>query len=398
MGGPLAGVKVVELAGRGPGPFGAMLLADLGAEVVRVCRVSDVDVSGEAPEGGIARMINGRRQIDLVTRGRRSVAVDLKHPDGLCVVRRLVSQADVFVEGFRPGVAERLGIGPSVCLELNPRLVYAQITGWGQDGPYAHTPGHDINYVALAGALDPLRRRDGSPPAPPLNLLGDYGGGGMLLAVGVLAALVERQRSGLGQVVDAAMVDGSALLTTFIYGLRAGGAWRDERGVNLLDGGAPFYDTYATADGGHVAVGAIEPKFYAELLAGLGLSDVGLPAQMDVSGWPVLRERFTRAFASRGRDEWAAVFEGTDACVAPVLSPAEAGDHRHNQARMVFTEICGVRQPTPAPRFSRSKTSLPAAPAQPGADVDGVLGGSGPWALGLGPKRLASLRAAGVIG
>ena len=382
--GPLEGITVIEVASLAPAPFGCMILSDLGADVLRVERPEACGPGATAP-------------VDPLIRGRRSIGLNLKDPAGVDLLLRLAERADVLAEGFRPGVAERLGFGPEDCAARNPGLIYARMTGWGQDGPLAPTAGHDINYIAISGALYPIGRA-GERPVPPLNLVGDFGGGGMLLAVGVLAALVERHRSGLGQVVDAAMVDGSALLTTFIYGLRAGGAWRDERGVNLLDGGAPFYDTYATADGGHVAVGAIEPKFYAELLAGLGLSDVGLPAQMDVSGWPVLRERFTRAFASRGRDEWAAVFEGTDACVAPVLSPAEAGDHRHNQARMVFTEICGVRQPTPAPRFSRSKTSLPAAPAQPGADVDGVLGGSGPWALGLGPKRLASLRAAGVIG
>ena len=257
MGGPLAGVRAVELAGRGPGPFGAMMLADLGAEVIRVCRVEDVaSGDGGADEaGGIERMIAGRRRIDLVTRGRRSIAVDLKHPDGLAAVHRLIERADVLVEGFRPGVAERLGIGPSVCLELNPRLVYARITGWGQDGPYASTPGHDINYVALAGALDPLRSGPGAAPMPPLNMLGDYGGGGMLLAVGILSALVERSRSGRGQVVDAAMIDGVALLTTLFHGMRAEGLWSDTPGTNVLDLGAPFYNVYETGDGRHVTIG-----------------------------------------------------------------------------------------------------------------------------------------------
>ena len=375
MGGPLAGVKVVELAGRGPGPFGAMLLADLGAEVVRVCRVSDVtaDVSGEAPEGGIARMINGRRQIDLVTRGRRSVAVDLKHPDGLCVVRRLVSQADVFVEGFRPGVAERLGIGPSVCLELNPRLVYAQITGWGQDGPYAHTPGHDINYVALAGALDPLRRRDGSPPAPPLNLLGDYGGGGMLLAVGVLAALVERSRSGRGQVIDAAMVDGVALLTTLLHGMRAEGLWSDTPGTNVLDLGAPFYNVYETADGRYVTIGCGEPQFYASLLRRLGLPSSLLDAQADAGSWPSARAALADVFKTKTLAEWRALLEGTDTCFAPVLTLGEAPAHPHNVSRGTFTSVDGVIQPAAAPRFSRTPGAAGAAPGSPGADTLRVL-------------------------
>jgi len=302
-----------------------------------------------------------------------------------------VEEADGFVEGFRPGVAERLGVGPEACLARNRRLVYGRMTGWGQDGPMAAMAGHDIDYIAIGGALWSLGRAD-SAPVPPLNLVGDFGGGGMLLAIGILAALVEREHSGLGQVVDAAMVDGSALLTSFIYGLRARGGWRDERGVNLLDGGAPFYDTYETADGKYVAVGALEPQFYAALLAGLGLDGAELPAQLDPSGWPVLRARFAEVFAQRSRDEWASVFAGTDACVAPVLSPAEAASHPHNVARGAFTEIGGVSQPAPAPRFGRSEVPVPAAPRRPGADTDAILS-----QLGLGAEQISDLRASGVV-
>jgi alpha-methylacyl-CoA racemase len=289
-------------------------------------------------------------------------------------------------------VAERLGIGPQVCAGRNPRLVFARMTGWGQHGPLAGIAGHDIDYIGVSGALYPIGR-EGQRPVPPLNLVGDFGGGGMLLALGVLAALLERQRSGLGQVVDAAMVDGSALLSSFLYGLRASGAWQDARGVNLLDGGAPFYDTYETADGQYVAVGALEPKFYAELLAGLGLDDADLPGQYDRAGWPVLRERFAAAFLRRTRDEWAAAFAGSDACVAPVLSPAEAPAHPYNAARGTFVELAGVVQPAPAPRFGRSPAGRPSPPRRPGADTDAVLAG-----LGHAPAEIAALRARGVVG
>jgi alpha-methylacyl-CoA racemase len=355
-----------------------MILSDLGADVLRVERPQSCRPGLPAP-------------VDPLTRGRRSIGLNLKDQDGLDLLLRLVEGADVLVEGFRPGVTERLGFGPDVCAARNPRLVYARMTGWGQDGPLAPTAGHDIDYIAISGALHPIGRA-GERPVPPLNLVGDFGGGGMLLAVGVLAALVERQRSALGQVVDAAMVDGSALLSSFIYGLRARGAWRDERGVNLLDGGAPFYDTYATADGRYVAVGALEPQFYAALLAGLGLADAGLPAQMDVAAWPVLRERFTEVFAGRTRDEWAEVFAGTDACVAPVLSPAEVAQHPHNAARAVFAEVGGVSQPQPAPRFARTSAGQPQPPVRPGADTDAVLG-----ELGLAEADIAGLRGRGVV-
>jgi alpha-methylacyl-CoA racemase len=289
-------------------------------------------------------------------------------------------------------VAERLGFGPHVCADRNPRLVYARMTGWGQEGPLALAAGHDIDYIAVSGALHPIGRA-GERPVPPLNLVGDFGGGGLLLALGVLAALLERERSGLGQVVDAAMVDGSALLTSFLYGLRAAGAWQDERGVNLLDGGAPFYDTYRTADGRYVAVGALEPKFYAELLAGLGLSADDLPGQYDRAGWPVLRQRFAELFATRTRDQWAEAFTGSDACVAPVLSPAEAPDHPHNAARGTFADVGGLVQPAPAPRFGRSTAGPPSPPPRPGADTDTVLA-----ALGCSPDEITALRAAGTVG
>jgi crotonobetainyl-CoA:carnitine CoA-transferase CaiB-like acyl-CoA transferase len=345
--GPLAGVRVVELAGLAPGPFGCMVLADLGADVVRVDRPSS-----PSPDGPIQR-------------GRRATVLDLKSAGGVADLLRLVDRADVLVEGYRPGVAERLGFGPPVCLGRNPRLVYARMTGWGQDGPLAARAGHDIDYLAVSGALEPLGPADSRPHAP-MNLLGDFGGGGMLLAVGVLAALLERERSGVGQVVDAAMVDGSALLTTFLHGMLAAGAWTGARGRNLLDGGAPFYDTYRTADGGYMAVGALEPAFYAALLAGLGLDgDADLPDQYDRAGWPELRRRFAERFAQRSRAEWTVIFADVDACVTPVLAPTEAYRHPHNAARRTFVEVGGIRQPAPAPRFSRTPPAVPHPAAGP---------------------------------
>jgi alpha-methylacyl-CoA racemase len=376
--GPLDGIAVIELASLAPAPFGCMILADLGADVLRVERPGSCDPAGPAP-------------VDPLTRGRRSIGLNLKDPAGVDLLLRLAESADVLVEGFRPGVAERLGFGPAVCAERNPALIFARMTGWGQDGPLASAVGHDIDYIAISGALHPIGR-SGERPVPPLNLVGDFGGGGMLLAVGVLAALLERQRSGLGQVVDVAMVDGSALLTSFIYGLRARGAWRDERGANLLDGAAPFYDTYATADGRYVAVGALEPQFYAALLAGLGLAGADLPAQLDMAGWPALRERFTEIFATRTRDEWVAVFDGTDACVAPVLAATEVAGHPHNAARGVFTTVGGILQPAPAPRFGRSAAGPTAPTVRPGADTDDVLAG-----LGLAPGQITGLRESGVV-
>jgi alpha-methylacyl-CoA racemase len=371
--GPLSGCRVVELAGIGPGPFAGMILADLGAEVVRVDRPA-------------AREQARADQFDVLGRGKKSVVLDLKRPDAVAAVLDLVAGADVLIEGYRPGVTERLGLGPARCLARNPRLVYGRMTGWGQDGPLAAAAGHDIDYIAVAGSLDPIGRA-GERPVPPLNLVGDFGGGGMLLAVGVLAALLERERSGRGQVVDAAMVDGSALLATFIHGLRASGAWRDQRGSNLLDGGAPFYDTYRTADGKFVAVGALEAKFYAELLDRLGLDVSDLPPQLDPAGWPALRERLTAAFAARTQAEWTEVFGGSDACVTPVLSMADAPEHPHNVARSTFIEVGGVRQPAPAPRFSRTPAAVPDPPPVPGSDTEAVL-----TSLGYSPAEIADLR------
>jgi len=353
--GPLRGVRVVELAGIGPGPYACMLLADLGAEVLRV------DRPGAGPGPG---------RSDLLGRGRRSVALDLKRPEAAEVVLRLVERADALVEGFRPGVAERLGVGPAECLARNPRLVYGRMTGWGQQGPLAPRVGHDINYIGLTGALAAVGEA-GRKPVPPLNLVADFGGGAMFLVLGVLAALVERAGSGRGQVVDAAMVDGVTSLLTLFYGLRAGGQWRDERGSNALDGGAPFYDTYECADGRYVAVGALEPQFWAALVDTLGLAD--LPGQLDVARWPELRARLAEVFATRSRDEWATVFAEVDACVTPVLTLGEAPGHPHLAARGTVVEHGGVRQPAPAPRFSRTPGALGAPPTMPGTDTRAAL-------------------------
>jgi alpha-methylacyl-CoA racemase len=358
-GGPLAGLKVVELAGIGPGPHAAMILADLGADVVRVDR----------PSGGL--QLGTPDAPDPTLRGRRRVTADLKDPAGRDTVLRLVEQADVLLEGYRPGVTERLGVGPADCLTRNPRLVYARMTGWGQDGPLAARAGHDINYISLTGALHAIGRA-GERPVPPLNLVGDFGGGSMLLVVGVLAALWEAQRSGEGQVVDAAMVDGVSTLAQMVWGLRAQGMWTDGREENVLDGHSPFYDTYTCADGRHVAVGALEPQFYAALLTGLGLDGEDLPAQYDRAGWPALRTRFTEVFAGRTRDEWTAVFTGTDACVTPVLAFGEVAQHPHLAARGTIVERDGVPQAAPAPRFSRTAAVLPGAPTAP-EPVDQVL-------------------------
>lgn len=340
----LAGIRVVELAGLAPAPFGCMILADLGADVVLIDRPG-----GTGPVGPLQR-------------GRRAVTLDLKSEHGRSELLSLIAKADVLVEGYRPGVAERLGFGPADCEKINSRLVYARMTGWGQDGPLAKSAGHDIDYIAIAGALEPLGR-PGERPHAPINLLGDFAGGGMLLAVGILAALLERTGSGRGQVVDAAMVDGSSLLMTFLHGFLADGKWPAPRGGNLLDGGAPFYDTYETSDGGFLAVGALEPQFYQALLTGLDLDgDPDLPAQFDHASWPELRRRFTNRFRERTRAEWTAVFATLDACVSPVLSLREAPGHPHNVARRAFIEVDGVVQPAPAPRFTRSRSEDPRPP------------------------------------
>jgi alpha-methylacyl-CoA racemase len=342
--GPLSGVRVLELAGIGPGPFCAMMLADQGASVLRIDR----------PGGG-----PDRPERELLNRGRRSAMLDLKHPRAVDALLRLVDTADVLLEGFRPGVTERMGVGPDTCLGRNPRLVYARMTGWGQQGPLSATAGHDIGYIARTGALHALGRA-GGPPQFPANLLGDFGGGGMVMAFGICAALVERAASGRGQVVDAAIVDGVASLLAMPLMLMAQGMWRDERGVNLLDGGVPWYDVYQTADGKWMAVGALEPRFYAELVSRLGLTD--LPDRHDPGNWPELRERLSARFSERTRDEWAAVFAGSDACVEPVLSLHEAAADPHLAARGTYVTGDGIIQPSPAPRFSRTPGQLPEPP------------------------------------
>ena len=358
--GPLEGKKIIEIAGIGPGPFCAMVLSDLGAEVIRVDRVSAVPDEFPATPG-----------VDLLNRGRKSVAFDLKNQEGIRALLRLVEEADAFIEGFRPGVAERLGIGPEVCLERNPRLVYGRMTGWGQTGPYSNMAGHDINYIALSGVLGTIGR-EGEPPVPPVNLVGDFGGGGMLLALGICAAFVEVQTSGKGQVVDAAMTDGSALLATMIHTFLSMGVWGD-RGTNMLDTGAPFYDVYECADGEYISLGSIEPQFYAELLRITGLDQEELPKQMDRSQWPKMKLKIAETIRSKTRDQWVELMEGTDVCFAPVLSPSEACAHPHNVERETFVEVGGVKQPAPAPRFSRTPGVIDGPPPHPGEHTEEVL-------------------------
>ncbi len=378
--GPLAGVKIVEIAGIGPGPFCAMMLADMGADVIRVDRAGNV--RGGDPDVPPA---------DLINRGRRSIGVDLKSPAGVETVLRLVEAADGLIEGFRPGVAERLGIGPDECLARNPAIAYGRMTGWGQDGPYAPTAGHDINYISLAGALEPMGRR-GEAPVPPLNLVGDFGGGGMYLAFGLVCAILEARGSGQGQVVDAAMVDGAASLMTFFHGFRAMGIWNDERGTNMLDTGAHYYDVYECRDGAYVSIGSIEPQFYAELRDKLGLDDPKWDAQMSRSEWPALKEELATIFRTRTRDEWCELLEGSDVCFAPVLTMAEAPEHPHNVARGTFTEVAGITQPRPAPRFSRTDGSIRRPPPHAGQHTDEVLAD-----YGFEAAEVASLRDAGAI-
>lgn len=378
--GPLEGIRLIELAGLGPAPFAGMMLADAGADIIRIDRINRAVYPP-----------NQEAHVDLMNRGRRSVAVDLKNPEGVELVLRLVEHADGLMEGFRPGVAERIGLGPDACLARNPTLVYGRMTGWGQEGPMAQAAGHDIDYIALAGALEPIGRA-GERPLPPLNLVGDFGGGGMLLAFGMLAAVISAQRTGSGQVVDAAMVDGAASLMTMTYTLRAAGMWPGPRGTNLLDTGAHFYEVYKTADGGYMAVGAIESQFYAELIRLLGLEGEELPAQMDRDAWPGMKERFARLFASKTRAEWEAVFDGTDACVAPVLSMSEAPEHPHNRFRETFTEVAGVVQPSPSPRFTRTPGSIRTPPPQPGQYGDEALA---EW--GLTGEEISDLRSARAI-
>jgi alpha-methylacyl-CoA racemase len=376
--GPLTGLTVIELAGLAPAPFACTILADLGAEVIRVDRVT--------PGADVLAF-----DYDPLMRGRRSIGVDTKTAEGVELVLRLAEQADVLIEGFRPGVAERMGLGPADVHARNPRLVYGRITGWGQDGPLAQRAGHDINYIGLAGALEPIGR-SGERPVPPLNLVGDFGGGGLYLAMGVLAALYERNLSGKGQVVDASMVDGAAMLTTHLHGLRAAGVWPAGRGENLLDGGAPFYDTYETADGRYVAVGAIEMRFWHCLLEVLGLDAEQLPSRLDSSRWPELRAILAKEIGKHTRDELAAMAEGTDACLTPVLSPWEAAEHPHNAARETFVDVGGVVQPAPGPKFDRTPPGPPEPPHEKGADTVEVL-----TRLGLDATRIGRLQEAGVV-
>ncbi len=379
MSGPLEGVRIVELAAIGPAPYGVMLLADLGAEVIRVDRAA----AARGALGAEASMVG-------LSRNRRSIAIDLKAVAGIELATALIATADVVVEGFRPGVAERLGLGPEVLCERHPRLVYARMTGWGQDGPLAPRAGHDLDYAALTGALHTVGRAD-TPPPPPVNYLADFGGGGTFLALGVLAALFERERSGAGQVVDAAMIDGTASLTAFLHGLLAIGGWSNEREANLLDGGAPYYDTYTCADGRYLAVGALEPAFFAAFCAGIGVDPEEVP-QHDRAQWPAQRERFAAIIATRTRDEWAEVFDGTDACVAPVLDLEEAPRHPHHVARGTYTEAFGSVQPSPAPRLSRTPGAIDRPPPRPGEHTEQILD-----ELGVDEDARWALRSTGII-
>jgi alpha-methylacyl-CoA racemase len=386
--GPLSGIKIIELAGIGPAPFTCMMLADAGAQVLRLERA----MPGAVEAGEEFARSGAGSYWDLLNRSRPSVGIDLKNPDALELVLGLVEQADGLIEGFRPGVAERLGVGPEDCFARNKRLVYGRMTGWGQDGPMASMAGHDIDYIAIGGALWPLGRAD-SAPVPPLNLVGDFGGGGMLLAFGMVAALLEAARSGEGQVVDAAMVDGAATLMTMIHAFHRHGLWGDQRGANMLDTGAPFYEVYETSDGKWMAVGGIEAQFYAELIKGLGLEgDSSLPPQMSREQWPAMKARFGEIFKTKTRDEWSAIFDGTDACVVPVLSPWEANRHPHNVARSTFVEVGGAVQPAPSPRFSRTPSAISSPPSPPGADT---ISGLVEW--GVSEDVVTKLRESGAL-
>jgi len=380
MSGPLTGVKVLEIAGIGPGPFCGMLLADMGADVLRVDRLQSSDLG-----------LPVEPKYDIMSRGRRSIALDLKQPESVAMVLDWAAKADALIEGFRPGVTERLGLGPGACLARNPRLVYGRITGWGQDGPLAQAAGHDINYIALSGALHAIGRK-GEAPVPPLNLLGDFGGGGMVLAFGIACALYEARASGKGQVIDAAMTEGTASLMAMFYGRMAAGHWRDQRGVNVLDTGAPWYDVYETADGKHVAIGSIEGRFYAELLARLRLDPATLPGQFEYKRWPELRAAFTAAFKSKTRDEWCREMEATDVCFAPVLSLAEAPQHPHNRARSAFIDVDGVTQPAPAPRYSRTPGAIARGAPRRGEGGAQALAG---W--GFGKTEIDGFRSRGAL-
>lgn len=379
--GVLSGYKIVEFAGIGPAPMCAMLLADMGAEVLRIDRAEDAKL-------GISMDV----KYSLLNRGRRSVAIDLKRPEGRAAAMRLVEKGDAILEGFRPGVMERLELGPDECLKRNPRLVYGRMTGWGQTGPLAHAAGHDINYIALSGVLASIGRT-GQAPVPPLNLVGDFGGGGLYLALGVVAGLLEAQKSGKGQVIDVAMVDGAASLLTAVYGMHAAGMWVDRRGENILDTGSHFYDVYETSDGEYVAIGSIEGKFYAELLRLTGLEGQELPRQMDRTQWPALKKKLAEVFKAKTRAEWCKIMEGSEVCFAPVLNMAEAPKHPHNVQRGTFVEVEGVPQPAPAPRFSRTPSAIQRPPARPGEHTEEALR---EW--GFSAAELEKLRGAGAIG
>lgn len=378
--GPLSGIRIIEMVGIGPAPFAAMMLADLGAEVVRIARPGPSDTGIRRPP-----------RFDLVARGKRTLTLDLKKPEAVACLLDLVETSDALIEGFRPGVMEKLGLGPDVCLQRNPRFVFGRVTGWGQDGPAAKTAGHDVNYLALAGMLDMIGH-EGERPVPPLNIIADYAGGSMMLIAGLLSALLHASRTGEGQVVDAAMVDGVALLGTAMTGLRAAGMHNGPRGTNILDGGAPYYDVYACADGRHLALGAIEPKFQAVLLSGLGFDPATFPDLSDKANWPEGRRRIAARIAERSRDEWAAVFADGDACASPVLAHEEAASHPHNAARANHVEIAGVRQPAPAPRFSKTVPPLPEPPECEASDGDVLR------SLGFDEKRIANLIETGAVG
>jgi alpha-methylacyl-CoA racemase len=380
MMGPLKGFKVIELAGIGPAPMCAMLLSDLGADVLRIDRLADAGLGISMPT-----------KFSLLNRGRRSVALDLKRPEATAAILRLVENADALIEGFRPGVMERLGLGPDVCLARNSRLVYGRMTGWGQDGPLAQAAGHDINYIALSGALNTIGRR-GEAPVPPLNLIGDFGGGALYLAFGLVAGLLEAQKSGKGQVIDVSMVDGAASLMTAIYGMHGSGFWTEERGANVLDTGAHYYDVYETSDGKYISIGSIEGKFYEELLRLSGLKNEELAPQNDRKSWPKMKERVAALFRTKTRDEWCKIMEGSDICFAPVLSMAEAPSHPHNRERGTFVERDGVVQPGPAPRFSRTPGAIQGPPARPGEHTEQALRD---W--GFSATDLEKLRTCGAI-
>ncbi len=356
--GPLNGVKIIEVGGIGPGPFCGMMLSDMGADIIRVERKGGLSLS--------------ESKYDLLTRNRRSISINLRNPQGVHTLLRMLEQVDALQEGFRPGVMEKLGIGPDVCLKRNPRLVYGRMTGWGQEGPLARAAGHDINYIALSGALHTIGRK-GQKPVPPLNLVGDFGGGGMLLAFGMVCALYETRKSGIGQVVDAAMTDGSATLMAMTYGLKAAGLWTDKPGTNLLDTGAHFYDTYETADHKFIAIGSIEPQFYELLLKLAEIDDPDFQNQLDFAQWPQLKEKLSIVFKTKTREAWCEIMEGSDVCFAPVLSMSEAPEHPHNKQRKTFIKNEGVLQPAPAPRFSRTEPEIKGPPPTPGQDTENVL-------------------------